>query len=104
LLCRYLADNYGLTNNKVLGINLRILDGETKNVVVNHVADLVKDFTSKGFVRIVFISFGFGGFEYKFLDNDSIIAQKRSFKSRVEDLMIFNEELNPRQVLRLFNY
>jgi hypothetical protein len=66
------------------------------------VADLIKVFTSKGFARIVFISFGFCNFQYKLLDNDLMISQKLS--NRVEDLVIIGEKPNPRQVLCLFNY
>ncbi len=71
-------------------------------MVVDHVADLIKVFISKGFARIVFISFGFGNFENKFLDNDLIMSQKLS--NRVKNLVIIGEKLNPRQVLCLFNY
>jgi len=74
LLCRCSTSNCGLTNARVLGVNLRTRNEETNNAVIDHVADLIKVFTSKGFARIVFISFGFGNFEYKFLDNDLIMA------------------------------
>jgi polysaccharide pyruvyl transferase WcaK-like protein len=100
--CRDLADKYGLTGSKVLGVNLRTLDEVTNRVVVDYVAGLIRDFVSRGFTRVVFIPFGFGSFADRFFDDDLIIA--RELRSRVKDLVIIDEELSPRQVLCLFNY
>ncbi len=100
--CRDLADKYGLTSGRVLGVNLRTLDEDTNRAVVDCVAGLIRDFKKRGFTRIVFIPFGFGSFMDRFFDDDLIIA--RRLKSKVIDLIIINEELNPRQVLCLFNY
>jgi len=100
--CRDLADKYGLTSGRVLGVNLRTLDEDTNRAVVDYVAGLIRDFMKRGFTRVVFIPFGFGSFADRFFDDDLIIA--RGLRGKVGDLIIISEELNPRQVLCLFNY
>ncbi|MGC9106725.1 MAG: hypothetical protein ACP5IE_00830 [Infirmifilum sp.] len=75
MLCNYSTSNHGLTNATVLGINPRIRNEETNNAVIDHVADMIKVFTSKGLARIVFVSIGFGSFQYKFLGYDLMMSR-----------------------------
>jgi polysaccharide pyruvyl transferase WcaK-like protein len=53
-------------------------------------------------IRWFFIPFGFGSFRGRFFDNDLIISFK--LKRRIPNLIIINEELNPKEILCLFNY
>jgi polysaccharide pyruvyl transferase WcaK-like protein len=100
--CKELAIKYDIHEGRVLGVNLRTLDAETSEKVVNYVVKLVRDFMEKGFDKVVFIPFGFGSFKDRFFDNDLIIAFK--LKRRIPNLIIINEELNPKEILCLFNY
>jgi len=100
--CRELAIKYNIHEGRVLGVNLRTLDAETNEKVVNYVAKLIQDFMEKGFDKLVFIPFGFGSFKDRFFDNDLIIASK--LKRRIPNIIIINEELNPKEILCLFNY
>jgi polysaccharide pyruvyl transferase WcaK-like protein len=99
--CRELAIKYDIHEGRVLGVNLRTLDAETNERVVNYVVKLIQDM-GKGFNKVVFIPFGFGSFKDRFFDNDLIIAFK--LKRRIPNLIIINEELNPKEILCLFNY
>jgi polysaccharide pyruvyl transferase WcaK-like protein len=101
-LCREIADKYGIYEGKILGVNLRTLDAETNERVVDYVANLIQDFIKKGFNKIAFIPFGFGSFEGRFFDNDLIIAYK--LKEKLPSLIIIDKELNPKEVLCLFRY
>jgi polysaccharide pyruvyl transferase WcaK-like protein len=100
--CASLAVKYGIAGGKVLGINLRTLDDETNRRIVDYVVRLVREFMGRGFDRIVFVPFGFGSFEGRFFDDDLIIANM--LKKYVPNLVVINEELNPRTILCLFNY
>ena len=100
--CASLAVKYGIAGGRVLGINLRTLDYETNRRVVDYVVRLVREFMGKGFDRVVFVPFGFGSFEGRFFDDDLIIANV--LKKYVPNLVVINEELNPRTMLCLFNY
>ena len=100
--CRELAIKYNIHGDRVLGVNLRTLDAETNEKVVNYVVKLIQDFMEKGFHKVVFIPFGFGSFKGRFFDNDFIIASK--LKRRIPNLIIIDEELNPKEILCLFNY
>jgi polysaccharide pyruvyl transferase WcaK-like protein len=100
--CKELAIKYDIHEGRVLGVNLRTLDAETSEKVVNYVVKLVRDFMEKGFDKVVFIPFGFGSFRGRFFDNDLIVAFK--LKRRIPNLIIINEELNPKEILCLFNY
>lgn len=100
--CRELVIKYGIREGKVLGVNLRTLDGMTNEKVVSYVVKLVRDFMKKGFDKIVFIPFGFGSFKDRFFDNDLLIAFE--LKKKIPNLIIINEELNPKEILCLFNY
>jgi polysaccharide pyruvyl transferase WcaK-like protein len=100
--CKELAIRYNIHDGRVLGVNLRTLDAETNEKVVNYVAKLIQDFIEKGFDKVVFIPFGFGSSKDRFFDNDLIIASK--LKRRTPNLTIINEELNPKEILCLFNY
>ena len=100
--CKELAIKYDIHEGRVLGVNLRTLDAETSEKVVNYVVKLVRDFMEKGFDKVVFIPFGFGSFRGRFFDNDLIVAFK--LKRRIPNLIIINEELNPKEILCSFNY
>jgi polysaccharide pyruvyl transferase WcaK-like protein len=100
--CRELVIKYSIREGRVLGVNLRTLDVETSEKVVNYVVKLVRSFMEKGFDEVVFIPFGFGSFRGRFFDNDLIVAFK--LKRRIPNLIIINEELNPKEILCLFNY
>jgi polysaccharide pyruvyl transferase WcaK-like protein len=100
--CKELAVKYNIHEGRVLGVNLRTLDAETNEKVVNYVVKLIQDFIEKRFDKVVFIPFGFGSFKDRFFDNDLIIAFK--LKRRISNLIIINEELNPKEILCLFNY
>jgi len=100
--CKILAVKHGVAEGKILGINLRTLDYETNKKVVNYVSRVIEDFVSKGFNKIVFIPFGFGSFKNRFFDNDLIIA--KMLKDITPNLIVINEELNPKDILCLFNY
>jgi polysaccharide pyruvyl transferase WcaK-like protein len=100
--CKESAIKYNIHEGRVLGVNLRTLDAETSEKVVNYVVKLVRGFMEKGFDKVVFIPFGFGSFRGRFFDNDLIISFK--LKRRIPNLIIINEELNPKEVLCLFNY
>jgi polysaccharide pyruvyl transferase WcaK-like protein len=100
--CKELAIKYNIHGGRVLGVNLRTLDAGTNERVVNYVVKLIQDFMEKGFDNVVFIPFGFGSFKDRFFDNDLIIASK--LKRRIPNLIIINEELNPKEILCLFNY
>jgi polysaccharide pyruvyl transferase WcaK-like protein len=100
--CVSLAVKYGIAGGRVLGINLRTLDYETNRRVVDYVVRLAQEFMGKGFDRFVFVPFGFGSFEGRFFDDDLIIANM--LKNYVPNLVVINEELNPRAILCLFNY
>lgn len=100
--CRDLAIKYGIANGKVLGVNLRTLDNHINRVVVDYVSRLIMEFLNRGFTKVIFIPFGFGSFVGRFFDNDFIIAKR--LKARIPQLIIIDEELNPRKILCLFNY
>jgi polysaccharide pyruvyl transferase WcaK-like protein len=100
--CKELAVKYNIHEGRILGVNLRTLDAETNERVVNYVVKLIQDFMGKRFDKVVFIPFGFGSFKDRFFDNDLIIAFK--LKRRIPNLIIINEELNPKEILCLFNY
>jgi polysaccharide pyruvyl transferase WcaK-like protein len=100
--CASLAVKYGIAEGKVLGINLRTLDNETNRRIVDYVVRLVREFMGRGFDKIVFVPFGFGSFEGRFFDDDLIIANM--LKKYVPNLVVINEELNPRTIFCLFNY
>ena len=100
--CKELAIKYDIHEGRVLGVNLRTLDAETNERVVNYVVKLIQDFMGKMFDKVVFIPFGFGSFKDRFFDNDLIIAFK--LKRRIPNLIIIDEELNPKKILCLFNY
>jgi len=100
--CKELAIKYNIHEGRVLGVNLRTLDAVTNEKVVNYVVKLIQDFMEKGFNKVVFIPFGFGSFKDRFFDNDLIIASK--LKRRIPNIITINEELNPKEILCLFNY
>jgi len=100
--CASLAVKYGIAGGRVLGINLRTLDYETNRRVVDYVVRLVREFMGRGFDKVVFVPFGFGSFVSRFFDDDLIIANM--LKKYVPNLVMINEELNPRTILCLFNY
>jgi polysaccharide pyruvyl transferase WcaK-like protein len=100
--CKELAIKYNIHGGRALGVNLRTLDAGTNERVVNYVVKLIQDFIEKRFDKVVFIPFGFGSFKDRFFDNDLIIAFK--LKRRIPNLIIINEELNPKEILCLFNY
>jgi len=100
--CKELAIKYNIHEGRALGVNLRTLDARTNERVVNYVVKLIQDFIEKRFDKVVFIPFGFGSFKDRFFDNDSIIAFK--LKRKIPNLIIINEELNPKEILCLFNY
>jgi polysaccharide pyruvyl transferase WcaK-like protein len=100
--CVSLAVKYGIAGGRVLGINLRTLDYEINRRVVDYVVRLVREFMGRGFDRVVFVPFGFGSFVGRFFDDDLIIANM--LKKYVPNLVVINEELNPRTILCLFNY
>ena len=100
--CTSLAVKYGLVGGRAIGINLRTLDARTNGRIINYVVELVRELMGKGFDKVIFIPFGFGSFEGRFFDNDLIIA--RVLKKYVPNLVIIDEELNPKNVLCLFNY
>jgi polysaccharide pyruvyl transferase WcaK-like protein len=100
--CKELTIKYNIHGGRVLGVNLRTLDAVTNGKVVNYVAKLIQEFMEKGFNKVVFIPFGFGSFKDRFFDNDLIIASK--LKRMIPNIIIINEELNPKEILCLFNY
>jgi hypothetical protein len=60
--CRELAIKYNIREGKVLGVNLRTLDAETSEKLVNNVVKLVRGFMEKGFDKVVFYTFRFWKF------------------------------------------
>jgi polysaccharide pyruvyl transferase WcaK-like protein len=100
--CRALATKYDIVEGKVLGINLRTLNHEINKKVIDHISKLIEDFISMGFNKVIFLPFGFGSFKDRFFDDDLLIFKR--LKERVPNIAVIDKELNPRDVLCLFNY